>query len=164
MSITTVRNRSDAFECPPPLNGWGSLLVHVGLFWYCGCLVQVLVQLIVIDVCLFFLVCSEAFEQFVQLPTIDYVNEQARGYPPQPFIEGLGVDVAGLAVCHLIAKVYAWFCEPLVQPGNTDTVSAPKVSHCGVPAGLAHSYHGLVVFMKLQTSRTSENIPELSGR
>ena len=114
---------------------------------------------------LFFLVFSEATEQDVQLPTVDYVNEQARGYPLRRVLERLSVDVAGLAMGHFIAKVSAWFCESLVQPGNTDTVSAPEVSHGRVPAGLAHSDHGLVILVEFQSSRTSENcILKLSGR
>ena len=116
---------------------------------------QILVELIVVNVCSFFLVFSEATEQDVQLPTVDYVNEQASGYPLQRVIKRLSVDVASLAMCHFIAKVNACVCESLVQPGNTDTVSAPEMSHGWVPAGLAHSNHGLVILVEFQSSRSS---------
>ena len=126
---------------------------------------QVLVQLIVVDVCIFLFVCGEAFEQLFELPSVDYVNEEACGNPLQRCVKCLSVDVAGLAMCHFIAKVNACVCESLVQPGNTDTVSAPEVSRGWVPAGWAHSDHGLVILVEFQSGRTSDNyIPELSGR
>ena len=74
----------------------------------------------------------------------------------------LGVDVGDLVAGVAVVEIIPVFCETFGEPRHADPMSAPYVPHSRIPTGLAHSYHGLIVLLKLQIlPRLAQHVHEL---